>query len=142
MYRETGGQKRLLSSMAAKRAGGFLCQIGQKRLTLPALSDPGIGPVAGSGRAALMRLRRSETEPIFQLPIRRWIGPGAAIWKALLGFLGMAGLRSSSGSHERCPVFHQLLDPDFERLSHVAVDLQSLFVRAGDICRFCSPNEQ
>jgi hypothetical protein len=39
MYRETGGQKRLLSSMIAKRAGAFLCQIRQKRLTLPGLPD-------------------------------------------------------------------------------------------------------
>jgi hypothetical protein len=54
-------------------------------INLAGIAEPGIGPVAGRGRAALMRLRRSETEPIFQLPIRRWIGPGAAIWKALLG---------------------------------------------------------
>jgi hypothetical protein len=54
-------------------------------INLAGIAEPGIGPVTGCGRAAMMRLRRSETEPIFQLPIRRWIGPGAAIWKALLG---------------------------------------------------------
>jgi len=31
---------------------------------------------------------------------------------------------------------------NFERLSHVAANLQSLFVRAGKVVRFCSPNEQ
>jgi hypothetical protein len=31
---------------------------------------------------------------------------------------------------------------EFERLSHVAANLQSLFVRAGKVICFCSPNEQ
>jgi hypothetical protein len=39
--------------------------------------------------------------------------------------------------------FRELVSPgDFERLSHVAVNFQSPFVRAGDVSRFCSPNEQ
>jgi hypothetical protein len=31
---------------------------------------------------------------------------------------------------------------DFERLSHVAANLQSVSVRAGKVIGFCSPNEQ
>jgi hypothetical protein len=37
-----------------------------------------------------------------------------------------------------CPVSYG----NFEHLSHVAVNLPSLFVRAGDASGFCSPNEQ
>ena len=57
-------------------------------INLAGIAEPGIGPVTGCGGAAMMRLRRSETEPIFSLPIRRWIGPGAALWNALLGIWG------------------------------------------------------
>jgi hypothetical protein len=31
---------------------------------------------------------------------------------------------------------------EFERLSHVAANLENLFVRAGNVVCFCSPNEQ
>jgi hypothetical protein len=67
---------------------------------------------------------------------------GSGDLESVAWYLAMAGLRSSSASHERCPVFPKLLDPDFERLSHVAVDLQSLFVRVGGVSHFCSANEQ
>jgi hypothetical protein len=41
------------------------------------------------------------------------------------------------------PGFADWVSPgDFERLSHVAVKFQSPFVRAGEVSRFCSPNEQ
>jgi hypothetical protein len=127
--------------MTAKRAGAFLCQIRQKRLTLPG------SPNRESGRSgaqqgsidALAAVRNRTHIQIADPPLDR---TGSGDLESVAWYLAMAGLRSSSASHARCPVFHQLLDPDFERLSHVAVDLQSLFVRAGGVSHFCSANEQ
>ena len=69
----------------------------------------------------------------------RWVGPGAAIWKALLGasrWLASEPVAKGPRCALRFPFWN------FERLSHVAVNLQSLFVRAGHVIRFCSPNGQ
>jgi hypothetical protein len=50
----------------------------------------------------------------------------------------MVAFSTPREGHDRCPVS----DGNFEHLSHVAVNLPSLFVRAGDVSRFCSPNGQ
>jgi hypothetical protein len=83
-------------------------------------------------------LRRFGGRPIFPSadPVR--IGPGAAIWKSVAGYPAMADFSPSRGRQDSLSGFPW----DFERLSHVAVNFQSLFVRAGHVSRFCSPNEQ
>src|SRR4029450_4112417 len=90
VQRRIGRRKRWLSSTAAERPAGVLCQIEQKRLTLPRIAAPGRGPGAGQARQtfeAAQRLRRPKGGPIFQKPIRPRDRTGAAIWKALLGTL-------------------------------------------------------
>jgi hypothetical protein len=42
--------------------------------------------------------------------------------------------------HQDAPSGHPFLS--LERLSHVAVNLESLFIRAGDVICFCFANEQ
>jgi len=63
---------------------------------------------------------------------------GAAIWKSIAGYLAVA--HASRSRVSRDVLFGHPLD--FERLSHVAVNLQILFVRDGNVSRACSPNEQ
>ena len=141
VHRRTGGQKGPSIVGPAKRAVAVLCQIRQKRLTLVRIAAPGIGPVAGRARAVSMRLRRSGGGPIFRVPIRPTGRTGSGdLENALLGTSRTAFARADRAwARIRRPVTPFW---NFERLSHVAINLQSLFVRAGKVRCSCSPNEQ
>jgi len=80
--------------------------------------------------------------PIFLMPIQPLDRTGSGDLESVAGSFAMADWAGRGRTIPRCPVFPKLLDPDFERLSHVAVDLQSLFVRVGGVSHFCSANEQ
>ena len=63
-----------------------LCQIRQKRLILPRIAEPGIGPVAVRPSAGHCACGDQAADPYSRYRSGPWIGPGAAIWKnALLG---------------------------------------------------------
>ena len=139
VHRRTGGQKGPSIVGPAKRAVAVLCQIRQKRLTLVRIAAPGIGPVAGRARAVSMRLRRSGGGPIFQMPIRPTGRTGSGDLEMRCWVL-RGGSRQSRSRMGQDALRSLLLY--FERLGHVAINLQSLFVRAGKVRCFCSPNEQ
>src|SRR4029079_8870354 len=121
----------------AKRAVALLCQIRQKRLTLPALPIRESGRLrgAGGGVDALAAVRNRTHIPVADPPLDR---TGSGDLESVAWYLVMAGFRLSRQVLTRYPVSHG----NFERLSHAAVNFQSLFVRASDICRFCPPNGQ
>ena len=123
----------------AKRLVAVLCQIRQKRLTLVRIAAPGIGPVAGRARAVSMCLRRPGAGPIFRVPIRPTGRTGSGDLEMRCWVL-RGGSRQSRSRMGQDALRSLLLY--FERLGHVAINLQSLFVRAGKVRCFCSPNEQ
>ena len=127
--------------MTAKRAGPFLCQIRQKRLTWPELPvrDSGRLRVQQGGVDALAVVRNRTHIPRADPPLDR---TGSGDLESVAGYLVMAVLGRRSCTTMRCPVFRRFFPGSFERLSHAAVNFQSLFVRASRDSRFCSPNEQ
>ena len=85
-----------------------------------------------------MRLRWSAAGPIFQLPIPKLGRTGSGDLESVAGCFCDGRLAGREEATVYCPVS----PGNFERLSHVAVNFQSLFVRTGELRRFCSPNEQ
>jgi hypothetical protein len=64
--------------------------------------------------------------------------PGSGDLESVAGYLVEAVL-----GRRKCAMMRRPVSPgSFERLSHAAVNFQSLFVRIGRDSRFCSPNEQ
>jgi hypothetical protein len=135
----SGFQKRRLPSMAAKPAVRSLCQIRQKRLILLRIAEPGIGPVAGRGRQHQCACGDPAADPYSRCRSGQRVGPGAAIWNKRYWVPGGDSRQSRSHVGQDALSGHPFWN--FERPSHVAVNLQSLPVRAGKVI-FCSPNEQ
>jgi len=114
-------------------------------INLGRIAGPGIGPVAGHVRAVFQALAGTRcrthiprADPAAD-PVM--VGAGAVIRDAA-GYLAMAAWACGEVPGY-ADWFRRLISPgDFERLSHVAVNFQSPFVRAGDASRFCSSNEQ
>jgi hypothetical protein len=94
----------------------------------------------GSRQGSVNGLRRSGGGPIFQVPIRPTGRTGSGdLEKCVAGCFASAHVqnRSRVGQYARRSALW-----NFERLSHVAINLQSFFVRAGNVICFCSSNEQ
>ena len=123
--------------MIAKRSGALLCQIRQKRLTLPGLPDRDSARLRTwqGSIDALAAVRNRTHIQIADPPLDR---TGSGDLESVAGYLVVAVLGRRKCAMMRCPVS----PGNFERLSHVAVNFQSFFVRAGRDSRFCSPDEQ
>jgi len=94
----------------------------------------------GSPQSRSLRLRRSGGGPIFEVPIRFMDRTGSGdLEKCVAGAFRWL-MPEPVAKRPRCALRSPLLE--FERLSHVAANLQSLFARAGHVICFCFANEQ
>ena len=105
-------------------------------------AEPGIGPVTGRARAAVYALAAVQCRTHIQEADPAEGSDRGGDLESVAGYLVMAVLGRRSCTTMRCPVFRRFFPGSFERLSHAAVNFQSLFVRASRDSRFCSPNEQ
>jgi hypothetical protein len=147
-HRRTGRQKRpvsrrRLTGYSQRRLTGRSCPLSNPAETINLGPDSRAGNRAGPGscQPASMCLRRSGGRPIFQVPIRPTGRTGSGDLEKKRCWVRRGGSRQS-----RSRVGQDALSGhpfwNFERLSHVSANLQSLFVRAGKVICFCSPNEQ
>jgi hypothetical protein len=113
----------------------------QKRLTLVRIAEPGIGPVAGLRQGsvnALAAVRRRTHIP--GADPANGSDRGAAIWKKRCRVLCGGSRQGRSQVRQGTPSGHSFWN--FERLSHVVFNSQSLSVGVGNVICFCSPNGQ
>jgi hypothetical protein len=85
------------------------------------------------------RLQRSGGGPIFPVPIQPTGRTGSGDLESVAGYFAVA---HASADREIARARSSVTPLEFERLSHVAANIHSLSVRAGNVIRFCSPNEQ
>ena len=138
--RQTGRRKCRLNRRPKQAMPGPLSNPPE---TINLTPDSRAGNRAGRGarQGRLLRLLRSGGRPIFQVPIRPTGRTGSGDLEKKRCWVLRGGSRQSRpASAPGCALRSPLLE--FERLNHVAANLQSLFVRAGKVICFCSPNEQ
>jgi hypothetical protein len=102
------------------------------------IAEPGIGSVAGRARAVSMACGDPAADPYSRCRSGQRVGSGAAIWKSVAGYFAAAHARADR-ERARMRSGHSFI---FERLGHVAINLQSFSVCAGKVVCFCSPNGQ
>jgi len=107
---------------------------------LPRIAEPGIGPVGGlrEGQGTALAAIRRQTHIRGADPVLDRTGSGD-LEKCLAG----ASRRfASEPAREGITMCSPVTLLEFEHLSHVAANLQSLFVHAGHVISFCFANEQ
>jgi hypothetical protein len=87
-------------------------------INLAGIAEPGIGPVAGCGWAAFMRLQGHDAGPIFTLSIQPKGRTGSGDLESVAGNSATVASGASPEDYQALSGFPW----DFERLSHVAVN--------------------
>jgi len=109
-------------------------------ITLFAIAAPGIGPVADRAGQRQCACGGPAADPYSRYRSGPWVGPGAAIWKMRCWILCGGSPSEPAASAPECALGHPFWI--FERLNHVAANLQSVPLRAGKVICVCSANGQ
>jgi hypothetical protein len=107
-----------------------------------AVGDSRAGNRAGRGscRAGQCACGGPAADPYSRYRSGPWVGPGAAIWKMRCWILCGGSPSEPAASAPECALGHPFWI--FERLNHVAANLQSVPLRAGKVSCVCSANGQ